>query len=412
VPTVRTTTRVCIAGGGPAGVMLGLLLARAGVEVVVLERHADFFRDFRGDTVHPSTLNIIDTLGLREQFDEIPHRPLRKLDVVVNGVRVHAIDFGTLPPPNRLLTLMPQWDLLELLAAAGRRHRSFDLRMGCEVTDVIRTATGRVRGVIARTLNGEIEVDADLVIAADGRDSTTRRAVGLTPRPAGVPADVIWFRLPYPATGLPDTLAWLSEEGMVITIPRPGYLQCGMLIPKGSFDDVHTAGLDAFRARVGRAVPPLHTVASELETLGDLKLLSVQIDRLQSWWVPGMLCIGDAAHAMSPAFGVGINYAIQDAVASAHYLLPALRSSTVDPGAVDAACAAVQRRRALPTALMQRIQRGVHRTLATGRGIRLLHNPPTTRQRVMMRLIIPLGRPLLARLVGYGFRPERLGSRS
>ena len=391
--------------------MLGLLLAREGVEVVVLEKHDDFFRDFRGDTVHPSTLNIIDALKLRAEFDQIPHKPLRRLDVVVNGVRVHAIDFETLPPPNRLLTLMPQWDLLALLADAGRRHPSFDVRMGAEVTDVTRTADGRVSGVVARTPAGQIEVGADLVIAADGRDSTARRAAGMMPRPHGVPADVVWFRLPYPESVMPDTLAWMSEEGMVITIPRPDYLQCGMLIPKGSFANVQAGGVAAFRTRVGRAVPPLRAVASRLETLADLKLLSVQIDRLERWWVPGMLCIGDAAHAMSPAFGVGINYAIQDAVATAHRILPALSESTVDPDAVDAACAAVQRRRALPTGLMQRIQRGVHRTIATGRGIRLLHNPPTTAERAMMRLIIPPARPLLARLVGYGFRPERLQSR-
>jgi 2-polyprenyl-6-methoxyphenol hydroxylase-like FAD-dependent oxidoreductase len=390
--------------------MLGLLLARAGIEVVVLEKHDDFFRDFRGDTVHPSTLNIIDALDLRAGFNDIPHKPLRRLDVVVNGVRVHAIDFETLPPPNQLLTLMPQWDLLELLAAAGRRNPSFHLWMGAEVTDVIRSADGRVSGVVARTPTGEIELSADLVVAADGRNSTARREAGLLPRPAGVPTDVVWFRLPYPESDLPDTLAWLSEEGMVITIPRLDYLQCGMLIPKGSFDGLRAGGVKAFADRVGRAVPPLRATASHLESLADLKLLSVQVDRLERWWVPGMLCIGDAAHAMSPAFGVGINYAIQDAVAAAHRLLPTLRESTVDPDAVDTACAAVQRRRALPTALMQRIQRGVHRTIATGRGIRLLHNPPTTGERAMMRLIIPLARPLLARLVGYGFRPERLQS--
>jgi len=403
---VSTGARVCIAGGGPAGVMLGLLLARAGIDVTVLEKHDDFFRDFRGDTVHPSTLNLLDALGLREGFEAIPHKPLPRLDIVANGVRIHAVDFTTLPPPNRMLTLMPQWDLLDLLASAGRRHPSFDLRMGTEAIDVTRGPGGRVTGVRARTPDGEVELRADLVVAADGRRSRLRGTVGLTPRAHGVPADVVWFRLPYPPTPPPDTLAWLSEEGLVITIPRPDYLQCGLLIPKGSFDDMRAAGIAAFRARLRRAVPPLGAVVAQLGSLADTHLLSVQIDRLDRWWVPGMLCIGDAAHAMSPAFGVGINYAIQDAVAAARVLVPALR--TGDGAAVDDACAAVQKRRALPTALMQRIQRGVHRTLATGRGVRLVDNPPNARQRAVMRLTIPIARPLLARLVGYGFRPERL----
>lgn len=387
--------------------MLGLLLARAGVEVTVLEKHEDFFRDFRGDTVHPSTLNILDALGVREKFDAIPHKPLPRLDVVANGVRVHAIDFTTLPPPNRMLTLMPQWDLLDLLAATGKQHPTFDLRMGAEAVDVTRAADGRVNGVRVRTRDGgEDVISADLVVAADGRHSTVRDVLGFTPRAQGVPCDVLWFRLPYPDTELPDTLAWISEEGMVITIPRPDYLQCGMIIPKGSFDEMREQGLAAFRQRLTRAVPPLRTVVDHLGSLAEVSLLSVQIDRLERWWSPGVLLIGDAAHAMSPAFGVGVNYAIQDAVAAARVLVPALKSG--DAAEIDAACVAVQRRRELPTILMQRIQRGVHRTIATGRGVRLLDNPPTRLQRIVMRIAIPIARPLMARLVGYGFRPERL----
>ncbi|GAA3634406.1 FAD-dependent oxidoreductase [Microbacterium awajiense] len=401
-----TTTRVCVAGGGPAGIMLGLLLARHGIDVVVLEKHDDFFRDFRGDTVHPSTMNLLDALGLRAGFDAIPHHPLTMLDVVANGVRVHAVDFTTLPRPNNFLTLMPQWDLLDLLASEGARHPSFDLRMGTEVIDVLHDA-GRVSGVRVRDSDGESKVRADLVIAADGRDSTVRRRVGLRPAARGVPADVVWFRLPHPSRHVPDTLAWLSEAGMLITIPRPDYLQCGFLIPKGRFDDMRAEGIERFRARVARGSPPLTEVTDHIVSFDDVKLLSVQIDRLPTWTAPGVLCIGDSAHAMSPAFGVGINYAVQDAVAAARILVPVLTRGG-GHAEIDRAAARVQRRRAWPTAMMQRIQQVVHRAIANGRAVRVLDNPPTRAQRAVMRVAIPVARPLVARMVGYGFRPERL----
>ncbi|WP_292850268.1 FAD-dependent oxidoreductase [Microbacterium sp.] len=397
--------QVCIAGGGPAGVMLGLLLARAGIEVVVLEKHADFFRDFRGDTVHPSTLNIIDALGLRSEFDAIPHTPLPRLDAVINGIRIHAIDLSTLPPPNRMITLMPQWDLLQLLARAGERHPSFRLRMNADVTGVIERG-GRVVGVRADTPDGELVVEADLVVAADGRSSTVRPSVGLTPREYGVPSDVLWFRLPRPTEKMPDTLLWAGVGGFVITIPRPDYLQCGLLIPHGTFPQVQGEGLEAFRQRITRVVPRLTEVVGVLASLDDVKLLSVQIDRLDRWWRPGMLAIGDAAHAMSPVFGVGINYAVQDAVAAARVLAPALSRGGAD--ALDAACAAVQRRRERPTAMMQAIQRAAHRLIASGRRGRIIDNPPTRVQRAVLRLVLPTLRPLMARLIGYGFRPERV----
>ena len=406
--TTTIRAQVCIAGGGPAGVMLGLLLARAGVEVVVLEKHQDFFRDFRGDTVHPSTLNIIDDLGLRAGFDAIEHKPLYTLDAVLDGVRIHAIDFSVLPAPNRMITLMPQWDLLDLLANEGRRYPSFDMRMSTEVTGVVRT-NGRVTGVHARTGDEELEVLADLVVAADGRASTVRVALGLVPIASGVPIDVLWFRLPTPGVPLPDTLAWVTNGEMMVTIPRPDYLQCGMLVPKNSFDDIRAAGLDAFRAHIARVVPPLRPVADAVRSFDDVKLLSVQVNRLRKWQMPGVLLIGDAAHAMSPAFGVGINYAIQDAVATARVLAPVLLSGA-GPAEIDRACAAVQRRRARPTRLMQRIQRMVHRLINRPPG-RILHNPPTPRERAVLRVVIPIVRRVLPRLAGYGFRPERISPR-
>jgi 2-polyprenyl-6-methoxyphenol hydroxylase-like FAD-dependent oxidoreductase len=402
------TTRVCIAGGGPAGVMLGLLLARAGIDVVVLEKHADFFRDFRGDTVHPSTLNLIDQLGIRREFDAIPHIPLPRLDAVVNGVRIHAIDFSSLPRPNRVVTLMPQWDLLNMLAAEASRSPHFDLHLDSEVVDVIRDS-GRVVGVLARTGEGSLQVDAELTIAADGRDSTVRAALGMREREFGVPVDVTWFRLERPAGRLPDTLGYLSESGFLITIPRPDYLQCGLLIPKGSFASLQQHGLNAFRDRIVSAAPRLRNVVERLEDWDQVKLLAVQIARLESWTAPGALLIGDAAHAMSPVFGVGINYAIQDAVAAANLLVPVLRNSPA-PTAIDSAARAVQLRRERPTTMMQRVQLGVHRVIGEGSGVRVLRNPPTRSQRAVLRLLIPTIRPLAARLVGYGFRPERISA--
>ena len=405
MPDQRLTTEVCIAGGGPAGMMLGLLLARAGVDVIVLEKHADFFRDFRGDTVHPSTLDLIDQLGLRERFEAIPHTRLRKLDMVVNGLRLHAIDFGLLRRPNAELALMPQWDLLDLLATEAKKHPSFTLVMNAEVTGVTHRGN-RIGGVRARTPDGVLRIDARMTIAADGRDSAVRRALRLPVRQYGVPIDVVWFRLDRPAAKLPDTLGWISSRAMVITIPRPDYLQCGLLIPKGSFPALRSAGLPAFRALVASAAPRLTGVLERLSDWDEVKLLSVQIDRLVRWSVPGALCIGDAAHAMSPAFGVGINYAIQDAVATANILVPLLRSGA-DAAALDAGASAVERRRARPTEWMQRIQIALHRTIAKG-GAELLHAPPTVRERILLANLLPIIKPIAVRLVGYGFRPERI----
>ena len=386
--------------------MLGLLLARAGVDVIVLEKHADFFRDFRGDTVHPSTLDLIDQLGLREKFEAIPHTRLRKLDVVINRIRLHAIDFGLLNGPNAELALMPQWDLLDLLAGEAKKHPSFTLVMNAEVTGVTHRGS-RIAGVRARTPDGVLRIDAAMTIGADGRSSAVRKALRLRVHQHGVPIDVVWFRLDKPADTLPNTLGWVSTEAFVLTLPRPDYLQCGLLIPKGGLPAMQQAGLPAFRALIASAVPRLTRELELITDWDDIKLLSVQIDRLTQWSVPGALCIGDAAHAMSPAFGVGINYAIQDAVATANILVPLLRSGA-DGAALDAGAREVERRRARPTEWMQRIQLTLHRTIAKGGGARLLHAPPTLRERVLLANLLPIIKPWAVRLVGYGFRPERI----
>ncbi|RNE67460.1 FAD-dependent oxidoreductase [Cryobacterium tepidiphilum] len=389
--------------------MLGLLLARAGVEVIVLEKHDDFFRDFRGDTIHPSTIDLIDQLGLRHRFDGIPQSHIHTLDVVVNGNRLTPIDFGSLRGPNRSIALMPQWDFLNLLANEASRYPTFRLLMGTEATSVRygpADAAGQrpVIGVTAHTHHQAVEITADLTVAADGRDSDVRRSAGLVPVDYGVGIDVLWFRLPKLGSPPPDTLGYLNAESMVITIPRSDYYQSGMLIPKGAYPQIQAEGLDAFRARIVRAAPFLAPAVGAVHSWDQVKLLSVQVNRLPTWWVPGLLCIGDAAHAMSPAFGVGVNYAIQDAVAAARILAPPLRAASVAPEHL----AAVQQRRLPPVRRMQPIQIQLHTVIAKPGGGGFLRNPMPWWQRIPVALALPVIRRVAARVVGRGFRPERL----
>ncbi len=393
----------CIVGGGPAGMMLGLLLARAGHEVVVLEKHEDFFRDFRGDTIHPSTLDLIDQLGLRAEFEAIPHSSFRTLDLVLNRTRLRPVDFGHLRGPNREIVLMPQWDFLALLAEEAARLPGFRLMMGTRFTSLRRSGS-RVTGVRAATADGEIEIEATLTIAADGRDSAVRAASGLRVRDFGVAIDVLWFRLPRPRSNPPSALGYITEEAMVVTIPRIDYYQTAALIPKGGFPSVRERGLPAFRASLVSAASFLAPVVEHLVDWEQVKLLSVQINRLDRWHRPGLLCIGDAAHAMSPAFGVGINYAIQDAVAAANALSGPLAAGTLG----ERHLAAVQRRRALPVRLMQPIQLLLHRRVAKPGGGAILPRPVPRRLRVLLTLALPIVRRVMARMVGRGFRPERI----
>ena len=397
-------TRCCIVGGGPAGVMLGFLLARAGVEVVVLEKHRDFFRDFRGDTIHPSTLAVIDQLGLMDGFRPLLQNEITTLDVVVNGVRYTPVDFSRLPLRHAFLGLMPQWDFLDFIAAQGRRHPGFSLVMGTEVTDLVWRA-GHVAGVRATTADGDLEVSADLTVAADGRDSVVRRRAGMPVRGYGVPIDVLWFRLPKPADAPPPTLAYLTADDMVLTIDRGDYYQGGMLIPKGAFTQMQVDGLHALRTRLLTAAPFLGDVGDTLTSWEQVKLLSVQLNRLDRWHRPGVLCVGDAAHAMSPAFGVGVNYAVQDAIATANLLGPGLEHGRI----TEDDLAAVQRRRELPVRLMQPLQVALHRQVTRPGGLagRLPPSFPAP-VRALGRLSAPTVQTLAARLVGLGFRPERV----
>ncbi|WP_271176681.1 FAD-dependent oxidoreductase [Leifsonia poae] len=396
-------TSCVIAGGGPAGMMLGLILARAGLDVVVLEKHADFFRDFRGDTIHPSTITLLGELGLRERFLALPHNSIRTLDAVVNGTRLHPIDFGRLGPPDDFLVLAPQWDFLNFLAAEAAQYPGFHLLMETEATGVIEEA-GIIRGVTVDGPDGALEVRAPLTIAADGRDSIVRRAAGLRPRAFGVAIDVLWFRIPKPAVVPPSTLAYVDRGGMIVTIDRGDYYQTGLIIPKGGFDELKAAGLEEFHRVLAGIAPVLKPVVGSIESWDDVKLLSVQIDRLERWYRSGLLAIGDAAHAMSPAFGVGVNYAIQDAVAAANALVAPLRTGAVDLRVLDA----VQERRLPPVARMQGLQLAAHRRIARPGGAAILPDPAPEPLRLALDAAMPLLQRVSARVIGRGFLPESL----
>ncbi|MCX7522630.1 FAD-dependent oxidoreductase [Microbacterium sp. STN6] len=394
----------CIAGGGPAGVMLGVLLARAGLSVAVLEKHGDFFRDFRGDTIHPSTITLLGELGLRQEFLRQPHDTITTLDAVVNGNRLHPVDFGRLPAPDDFLVLMPQWDFLTFLAAHGRSYPGFNLHMQTEATGLIREG-GRVVGVRATEPDGELEVRAPLTVAADGRASALRADTELVVDDLGVPVDVLWFSLPKPKEIPPSTLAYLDETSMVLTIDRGTNYQAGMVIRKGSFDVMKQNGLDGFRRAVAATAPFLAPVLGSITDWQQVKLLTVQIDRLQRWHEPGLLLIGDAAHAMSPAFGVGVNYAIQDAVAAANALVAPLRSGAVD----ESVLAGIQARRMPPVVRMQKLQKRAHELFAKPGGGAVLPNPAPAPLRWLIAAATPFVQRYAARVIGRGFRPEHLG---
>lgn len=397
------SVRCCIAGGGPAGMMLGLLLARAGVSVVVLEKHADFLRDFRGDTIHPSTLEVIHELRLLDRLLSLPHQKVPRIRAQFGDLATTVADFSTLPTQCRFVAFMPQWDFLNFLAEEGRQYPGFQLRMQAEVTDLIQDGD-RVLGLKANTPDGPLEVRGDLVVGADGRHSIVRERAGLSVEEFGAPMDVLWFRLSRRAGDPADPMGRFDAGRIFIMLNRGDYWQCGFVIAKGSRDLVQAQGLRAFGESVTQVAPFVAERVGELQDWDAIKLLTVQVDRLRRWCRPGLLCIGDAAHAMSPVGGVGINLAIQDAVAAANLLAVPLREGRLR---AEDLCR-VQARREWPTKMTQRVQlfvqnRVIKRVLGSGAPIA----PP-----LLLRLLSrsPFLHRVPARLIGLGFRPEHVRS--
>jgi 2-polyprenyl-6-methoxyphenol hydroxylase-like FAD-dependent oxidoreductase len=381
--------------------MLGWLLARAGISVVVLEKHRDFLRDFRGDTIHPSTLEVLYELGVLDEFLQRPHREIRDITGRIGRETLTLGDFSHLPTRCKFIALMPQWDFLNFVASQARTCPTFQLFMEADVIG-LRESGGRVRGCVVMTTKGPRDVDADLVVGADGRRSTVRAKAGLVVQDLGAPIDVLWMRIsriPSDPEGLVGNLA----AGIVfVMIDRDDYWQCALVIPKGGIDAIHADGLPAFRDRIRSLVPFLRDRAEELNDWSGIRLLTVAVDRLRTWHKPGLLCIGDAAHAMSPVGGVGINLAIQDAVAAANILSGPLASGRL----ADADLRRVQRRRELPTRVIQRAQLAIQDQFLR----RALEQRGDVRVPVVMRLLqrFPVLRRIPARLVGVGIRPEHV----
>ena len=391
--------RCCIAGGGPAGMMLGFLLARAGVDTIVLEKHADFLRDFRGDTVHPSTLEVMHELGLLEEFLRRPHQKLSRIEGQVGGQPIVMADFSHLPVQCKFIAFMPQWDFLDFLAQHGRRLPGFRLMMQAEATALLEDA-GRVVGVQARTAQGPLEIRAALTVAADGRHSVLRDQAGLEVQDFGAPMDVLWMRLSRRPGDPPNTLGRINAGRVFVTLDRGDYWQCAYVIPKGGNDALRRDGIESFRENVAAVAPFLRERVGELRGWDDVKLLTVQVNRLRRWHRPGLLCIGDAAHAMSPIGGVGINLAIQDAVAAANALAAPLSRGAVGNADLEA----VQRRRQFPTRMTQRMQLFLQRRVIG----RVLASGATPGIALPIRLLqwFPMLQRIPARLIGMGFRPE------
>jgi 2-polyprenyl-6-methoxyphenol hydroxylase-like FAD-dependent oxidoreductase len=395
------TTQCCIAGGGPAGMMLGYLLARAGVRVVVLEKHADFFRDFRGDTVHPSTLELMYELGLLDRFLKLPHQEVETLSAQIGAEHLQMADFRPLPTHCKFIALMPQWNFLNFLAEEGKRYKTFDLRMQADATDLI-DENGRIVGLIARTPDGELTIRADLTVGCDGRHSTVREKAGCVSEDYGAPMDVLWFRLSKKTSDSADTFGHIEAGRLMVMLDRGDYWQCAYVIPKGGIERVKSDGIEAFRGRVVDMSPFLADRVGELKSWDDVKLLSVTVDRLKTWWRPGLLCIGDAAHAMSPIGGVGINMAVQDAVAAANQLVGPLRAGKV----TDEDLAAIQQRRILPVKFTQWLQLTIQRRVISR--VLASHERPKPPLAFKAFGVFPPLRRIPARLLGIGIRPEHV----
>jgi 2-polyprenyl-6-methoxyphenol hydroxylase-like FAD-dependent oxidoreductase len=398
----RLQTRCVIVGGGPAGMMAGYLLARSGVQVVVLEKHADFFRDFRGDTIHPSTLELMYELGFLDEFLKQPHQEVRELRGVINGQTVPIADFTKLPTRCKFIAFMPQWDFLNFLSMHAKEFPSFQLLMEHEVVDLLFDQQ-RVTGVRAKTPGGELEIRADLIIGADGRHSIVQARAGLEPQEFGVPIDVLWMRISKKQGDPEQSFGFFQHGKLLVLLDRGDYWQCGFVIPKGGFDEIKACGLPQFQNDIVSFAGFLRDRIAELDEWSEIKLLTVQINRLREWCREGLLCIGDSAHAMSPAGGVGINLAIQDAVATANLLAEKLRSGPVSMDDLRK----VQARREWPTRLIQGMQIFIHRRVVTGQASGCKTSLPFV---VRPLKWFPILRQLPARFIGLGPRPEHFRS--
>ncbi|MCK1360416.1 FAD-dependent oxidoreductase [Bradyrhizobium sp. 199] len=402
----RKKVRCCVVGGGPAGMMLGYLLGRAGIEVVVLEKHGDFFRDFRGDTVHPSTLEVMDELGLIDGFLKLPHQRLQKMDGLFGGTPVRIADLSRLHTKYPFIAFMPQWDFLNFLREAGRRFASLEVMMSTEAVDLIRRGE-TIAGVRAKTPDGIIDIEADLTIACDGRHSTLRERAGLAVEEIGAPMDVLWFRAGRQPDETESVFARVEPGKMMITFDRGDYWQCAYVIAKGQHETVKARGLQALLDDVVRMAPILRSGIAEVKSFGDVKLLTVAINRLARWTRPGLLCIGDAAHAMSPIGGVGVNLAVQDAVATANLLADKMQHGCPSEHDLDA----VRRRREFPVKMTQRMQVIVQNKIISGA---LKGGDRPLKVSLIVRLItaLPWLQGIPARLLALGVRPEHVHSKA
>jgi 2-polyprenyl-6-methoxyphenol hydroxylase-like FAD-dependent oxidoreductase len=403
-PQRTLNTRCCIVGGGPAGMMLGYLLGRAGIDTVVLEKHADFFRDFRGDTVHPSTLQVMDELGLIDGFLELPHQRLQKMDGQFGGSSIRIADLSRLKVKYPFIAFMPQWDFLNFLRESGKRFPSLKVMMSAEATDLIWSGE-TITGVKADTPEGPVEIRAGLTVACDGRHSIVREKAKLEVEELGAPMDVLWFRAGKRSDESESVFARIETGRMMVTFDRGDYWQCAYVIAKGQYDATKARGLDALREEIVRLAPVLKSGIAEVKTWDDVKLLTVAINRLRRWTRPGLLCIGDAAHAMSPVGGVGVNLAVQDAVATANLLAAKLAHGCPPEEELDE----LRKRREFPVRMTQAMQMAVQNNIIS---VALKPGDAALRPPLFAKVInaVPWLQGITARFIGLGVRPEHVRS--